>query len=106
MSFLLVRGTEAESVFKIVNGRVKDVSRTDEELVLSYRHPVTGEVEELVLKVDDGTGFSQGTKLADFKEGDPVSVDYEENPEGTPRAVQVKRVAIRGVPNEIVQFRH
>ncbi len=84
---------------------MKEVSPRKQELVLSYRHPVSGEVEELVLKVDEGTGLNKGTRLEDFKEGDPVSVDYEENPSQIPRAVQVKRVATSGVPDEIAKFR-
>ena len=99
-------GTEAGPVLKIVNGRVKEVSPTKQELVLSYRHPVSGQPEKLVIKVDQHTAFNKGLHFEDFKEGDPVSVDYEENPSGTPRAVQVKRVDVSGVPEEIAQFRH
>lgn len=100
-----VRGTEAEPIVKVINGRVKEVSFTTQELVLSYRHPVSGEEEDLTLKVDHGTGFNEGVHLEDFKEGDPISADYEENPSGSFRAVQVKRVMVKGVPDEIAQFR-
>ena len=102
---LPVRGTEAEPIVKVVNGRVKEVSFTKQELILSYHHPVSGEEKDLTLKVDHATGFNEGVHLEDFKEGEPVSVDYEENPGGSFRAVQVKRVAVKGVPDEIAQFR-
>lgn len=97
--------TQAEPVLKVVNGRVKEVSITKQELVLSYRHPVSGREEKLVLKVDSGTGFNPGLHFKDFKEGDPISVDYEEDSSGTPRAVQVNEVAVSGVPDEIAKFR-
>lgn len=83
---------------------MKEASLAKEELVLSYRHPVSGREEELVFRVDRETGFNRGLHFEDFKEGDPVSVDYEENPSGIPRARQVKRVAVSGVPDEIAQF--
>jgi hypothetical protein len=88
----------AESTLKVVDGRVKEVWLDRQEFTLSYRHPVSGEMEELVIKVDGGTGFSEGVRLEDFRGGDPVSVDYQEGPEGEARAVQVKRVPLRGVP--------
>ena len=105
LGLLPIRGAEAEPTVKVINGRVKEVSFTTQELVLSYHHPVSGEEEDLTLKVDRGTGFNEGVHLEDFKEGDPISVDYEENPSGSFRALQVKRVQVEGVPDEIAQFR-
>jgi hypothetical protein len=71
---------------------VKEVGTERAEFVLSYKHPATGRVEELVLKVDSGTGFSKGIRLEDLDRNDPISVDYQENPEGVRRAVFVERV--------------
>lgn len=89
------------SVIKVVNGRVKEVRAKESELVLFVQRPATGKTEDWVLKVDRGTGFKQGVSLQDFHPNDPVSVDYEEISGGTLRAIQVRRVPLRGIPNEI-----
>ena len=91
----------AESVVKIVNGRVKEVRLSEHQLVLFFKRPATGQMEELVLKVDEGTGFKKGFRLEDFRPNEPVSVEYEEIPGQGPRATQVRKVPLRGVPNEI-----
>lgn len=67
---------------------------------------MTGREEKLGLQVDTGTSFNQGLHLGDLKAGDPVSVDYEEDPDGILRAVRINRVDVSGVPEEIAQFRH
>ena len=92
----------AEPVVKVVNGRVKEVRLTEQRLVVRLRHPATGIMEDLVLQIDERTGFRRGIRLKDLRPEDPVSVDYEEIPgKIPPHAVQVKRVALRGVPNEV-----
>ena len=105
MSLVVPQEGGAELILKIINGRVKEISFAHEELVLSYRHPVTGREEELGLKVDTNTSFNQGLHLNDFKKGDPVSVDYEEESSGILRAKRINRVDVSGVPEEIAQFR-
>lgn len=90
---------------KVVNGRVKEVQITDHKLVLFYRHPVSRRDEELILKIDERTGFGKRLHLEDLHGNDPVSVDYEENPGEIPRAIQVKRVDLNGVPEEIRHHR-
>ena len=91
----------AESVVKIANGRVKEVFANEQELVLAFRHPATGKTEDLILKIDEGTGFKKGVHLQDFRPNEPVSVDYEEAAGGVLRAIQVRRVPLRGVPDDI-----
>ena len=103
----------AEDPLTVINGRVKEVRLGSRELVLSYRNPVSGKLEELALQVDEHTGFGQdvgsrhGTspRLEDLKTNDPVSVDYQEEG-GTHlrRAVRISRVPLRGVPEEISRF--
>ena len=46
MSLVVPQEGGAELILKIINGRVKEISFAHEELVLSYRHPVTGREEE------------------------------------------------------------
>ena len=95
----------AEPVIKVVNGRVKEVRLTEQRLVVRLRHPATGLMEDLVLQIDERTGFKRGLRLQDLHPEEPVSVDYEEIPgKIPPHAVQVKRVALRGVPDEIRRF--
>ena len=91
----------AEPAVKIVNGREKEVRLSEHQLVLFFKRPATGQMEELVLKVDEGTGFKKGFRLEDFRPNEPVSVEYEEIPGQGPRATQVRKVPLRGVPNEI-----
>lgn len=83
---------------KVMNGRVKELRLGESELVLSYRNPVSLQDEELVLGVSEGTGFSEGVRFEDLREGEPLSVDYEEHSDGTARAILIKRVPIRGAP--------
>ena len=94
----------ADPVVKIVNGRVKEVQLREQRLVLSFRRPATGLVEDLVLQIDGQTGFKKGVRLQDFRPDEPVSVDYEEASGSIPRAVQVREVPLRGVPDEIRRF--
>ena len=95
----------AETVVKVVNGRVKEVRLAEQKLVVRLRHPATGIMEDLVLQIDERTGFKRGTRLQDLHPQEPVSVDYEEMPgKIPPHAVQVKRVPLRGVPDEIRRF--
>ena len=89
---------EGASVLKVIDGRVDEVSLEESKLTLSYRHPVNLEEEKLILEVDEGTGFSEGVRFEDLKKGEPVSVDYEEASGSIPRAVQVREVPLRGVP--------
>ena len=85
---------EAAPSLKVVDGRVKQVLPEKQELVLSYRHPVTGQWEELILKVDRQTGFSEGVRFEELQENDPLSIDYQENAEGNARAVRINRVPL------------
>lgn len=89
--------THAVSVLKVANGQVKDISVSEKKITLSFEHPVTGEAEELMLHVDDQTGFPESSNLDDFKKGEPLTVDYEEDESGNCRAVQIKRVPLSGV---------
>lgn len=82
----------------MANGRIKEVGLERNEIVLSYLHPVKGETEELSFQIDPQTGFSGGFRLEDLQPQEPVSVDYEENSEGSRRAVLIKRVPLRGMP--------
>lgn len=99
--FVFLAPVRAEPVLKVLNGRVKKVLSDRHEIVLSSQHPVSGRVEEWVFKVDPSTGFNEGVRLEDLRDGETVSVDYEEGPDGYRRAVQVKRVPLRGIPREI-----
>ena len=99
--FLFSFPAHAEASVKIANGRVKEVLANEQELVLAFRHPATGKTEDLILKIDEGTGFKKGVHLQDFRPNEPVSVDYEEAAGGVLRAIQVRRVPLRGVPDEI-----
>lgn len=92
---------EAQQPLKVVNGRIKEVVREKQGLVLSYQNPVTEEWEELTLQVDERSGFQEGIQLEDLREGEPVTVDYEDRQDGIGRIVLVKRVPLRGVPEEI-----
>ena len=91
----------AEPAIKIVNGRVKEVRVRDHQLILSVKHPATGETKELVLQIDERTGFKKGIHLGDFHPDDPVSADYEETSGGNSRAIQIRQVPLKGVPDEI-----
>lgn len=77
---------------------VKEIGVERNEIVVSYSHPATGTREELSFKVDTQTGFSGGFRLEDLQPQEPVSVDYEEDSEGSRRAVLIKRVPLTGVP--------
>lgn len=100
--FVFLSPVHAGPVLKVLNGKVKKVLSDRHEIVLSSRHPVSGRVEEWVFKVDPSTGFNEGVHLEDLRDGETVSVDYyEEGPDGFRRAVQVKRVPLRGIPREI-----
>ena len=83
---------------------MKEVELSRNELVLSYRHPVTGRIEELVLHVDSQTGFSEGTRLENLHVNDPVSVDYVDGVGKTARAIRVGRVPLKGVPFDKAPF--
>ena len=91
----------AEPAVKIVNGRVEEVRIKEHQLVLSVRHPATGETKALVLQVNENTGFKKGVRLEDFHPNDPVTVDYEETSAGGPHAIQIRQVPLKGVPDEI-----
>ena len=84
-----------------MNGRVKEVRAADHQLILSVKHPATGETKELALQVDERTGFKKGIRLEDFHPNDPVSVDYQEVSGGNSRAIQIRQVPLKGVPDEI-----
>lgn len=77
---------------------MKETSIEKHELVLSYRHPVSGQMEEQVFKVDAGTGFPEGVRFEDLRANQPVSVDYREDSDGHTRAVRIRRVPLRGIP--------
>lgn len=98
---LLLPSPSNAQLLKVANGRMKEISVEKKEFVLSYQNPVNRQDEKLRIKIDDQTGFSEEVRWEDFRINDPVSVDYEEIPGGILRAVQVKRVAVRGVPKEI-----
>lgn len=95
---LLFSFSAAAEMTKVANGRIKTVQPEKQELVLSIQNPATGREEELRLKADNHTGFSEGIRLVDFKTGDPVSVDYAESAGALPRAIQIKQVPLTGVP--------
>lgn len=84
----------------MVDGRIKEVWKDKGEIVLYFSHPVSREEEELVLKVDGGTGFNRGLRWEDLKKGTPVTVDYHEDEKGNARAVRVSEVLLSGVPIE------
>ena len=90
----------ASQALKVANGRIKSVFLDKQEFVLSYRHPVSGQLEELKLRIDSQTGFSGGIRLPDLQQDDPVSVDYQEDEKGEARAVLVSRVNLTSVPIE------
>jgi len=100
---LLLPASWAERSIKVVNGRVKEIFVKESRLTVTYEHPVTQKQEDLILKVDLGTGFGDRLRLEDFRSGEPISVDYEESPSGEGRAILVKRVPLRGVPKELVR---
>jgi len=91
---------QASEATKVVNGRVKKVLIDKQELILSYRHPVSGEPEELKLSIDGGTGFSKELRIEDFREDDLISADYQEDETGQARAVSVRRVDLYSAPVE------
>ena len=47
--------------------------------------------------------LEDGVRLADLKKQEPVTVDYLEDGR-TARALQIKRVPMKGVPKEIRRF--
>lgn len=96
--FLLTSQAAAGEASRVVNGRVKEVGLETNELILSYRHPVSGQWEELVLNVDNQTGFGEGVRLQDLRGSDPVSAEYQEDPSGLARAISIRKVPLTGVP--------
>lgn len=94
----------AAPVIKVISGKIEKVTAEKQELTLSYPHPVTGKNEKLIFRVDSATGFGEGIRLQDLREGQMVSVDYTEETAQLPRAVQVKRVPLRGIPREVRSF--
>lgn len=99
-ALVLHPAAEASEATKVVNGRVKKVLIDKQELILSYRHPVSGKPEELKLKIDGGTGFSRELRFEDFREEDLISADYQEDESGRARAVSVRRVDLYSGPVE------
>ncbi len=57
-------------------------------------------MEQLILLIDERTGFKKGVSLKDFNPDDPVSIDYEETEVGF-HAIQIRRVPLQGVPEDI-----
>ena len=98
--FALPPQAGAAPVLKMISGRVKAVWLDKKEFVLTYRHPVTNLDEELVFKVDGGTGFAEGEHFEGLKRDAAVSVDYLEDEKGGARAVSVRKVSLSGVPIE------
>ena len=82
-----------------MDGRVKEIRAPEGKLVLSFIHPVTGNVGEMVFEVDSHTGLPEGVRFEDLKPEEPISVDYLEEA-GTKRALLIKRVPTSGVPIE------
>lgn len=95
-----LRPVDAKPPLKVINGRVREVQLEKSELRVTYRHPVSGQTEELLLRVDQETGFPEGLRLSDLQEGEPVSIDYEGGDGSSLRAVLVKPVPLKGVPLE------
>ncbi len=98
VSLLFPLGARAEQVLKVMDGRVKEISSEKHELVLSYRHPVSGQMEEKTFEVDTATGFPEGMRFQDLRPNQPLSVDYQEGPQGKAHAVRIRAVPLRGVP--------
>jgi hypothetical protein len=90
----------ADPVLKVVSGRVKEIRLAQKELVLIYPHPVSRKEEVLFLQVDESTGFAEGIHFEGLQPGTVLSVDYLENERGGTRAVNVKKVPLKGVPIE------
>ena len=84
----------------MVNGRVKKISSDQKKLELSYQRPATGKIEQLIVLIDERTGFKKGVSLKDFNPNDPVSIDYEETQSGF-HAIQIRQVPLQGVPEDI-----
>ena len=98
LSLVFSGQVSAGETLRVIDGRIKEISLAKHELVLSYRHPVTGRFEELKLLIDDQTSANEGIRLEDLRGDDPVSVTYEEIPGGLFHARDVRRVPLRGVP--------
>jgi len=108
MVFVLLFGmtglsARAEEAIQVLDGRVEEVSPARSELVVLYYHPVSRNLERQVFRVDSATGLEDGLRLADLRKQDPVSIDYLEDGR-TARAIQIKRVPMKGVPKELRRF--
>ena len=90
----------AQETLQVINGWVKEIRAGEQQLILSYRHPVSGKTEELVLQVDRRTGFPKGIRLEDLRRNDLLSVDYRifsGAARAFPEAVRVERISVKGV---------
>lgn len=85
----------AQTVTKVINGRVEELRLEENKLVLNYQNPVTLQKEKLVLKVSERTGFSEGLRFEDLQKGEPLSIDYEEDSDGAAQAQLIKRVPLQ-----------
>lgn len=92
-----------EEPIQMIDGQIEEVKAGESQLAITYFHPVTRRKEKLVFNVDRGTGFDEGMKLEDLRVHEMVSIDYREEG-GRARALQVKRVPMKGVPKELKNF--
>ena len=92
-------------VLKTLSGRVSAVDAQKMVLSVDFEHPATGERKELVFAVSARTGFNGITALAGLRYDDPVTIDYEENPQGLLQARQISKVRLAGPPDGVENFR-
>ncbi len=85
-------------VLKTLSGRVLAVDAQNNLLNIDFQHPATGERKELVFVVTAETGFRGIKTLSQLRHDDPVTIDYEENSQGSLQARQISKVRLTGPP--------
>jgi hypothetical protein len=82
------------NIMQRLDGRVLDVNEKERALSVQFENPATGEFEEKDFRVRGDAGFKHFKELGTLKEGDLVSVDYLEEPDGL-KAVYIIHVPLK-----------